>query len=83
VTVARALNVDVHYAEELLDDLVEYQLAAVETGKNEPGVAFHYQVSPLLRASAAHLDGAEDLVAPDQHSKEGQATGGLAPVISH
>jgi tetratricopeptide (TPR) repeat protein len=59
MTVGRALGVDVCDAEELLERLVEFQLAEVERGEDRVEGSFQYQIPPLLRASAAHLDGVQ------------------------
>jgi hypothetical protein len=56
--------VDPGYAESLLEDLVEFQLAEVEQGPAGPDDTFRYRIQPLLRACAAHLDEIEDALAP-------------------
>ncbi|MGH3898222.1 MAG: BTAD domain-containing putative transcriptional regulator [Pseudonocardiaceae bacterium] len=81
VAVRRALGVDVCYAEELLEELVEFELAEVERGGDKLGETFRYQVTPLVRASAAHLDGTKDTAAPGWHGKTGRASGALARTI--
>jgi tetratricopeptide (TPR) repeat protein len=69
VTVARALGVDVHDAEELLDDLVEFQLADVECSADGHDDAFRYHVSPMLRACTEHLNEIWPPAGPDRHGR--------------
>lgn len=57
---ARVWGVDPGYAEALLEDLVEFQLAEVERAGNEPEDGFRYRIQPLVRACAEHLDEIEE-----------------------